>query len=36
MDDIKRSLTPMGEDTEFYKLVADFLAEARSFAKIFT
>lgn len=33
MADKKLTLPPIGEDTEFYKQVADFLAVSRSFAK---
>jgi len=33
IDDKRHSLPPISEDTAFYKQVADFLAEARRFAK---
>jgi predicted nuclease of restriction endonuclease-like (RecB) superfamily len=33
MNDNKFALTPLGNDTEFYKHVAELLAEARQFAK---
>ncbi len=33
MDKMKLTLAPQSDDTEFYKRVADLLAEARSFAK---
>jgi hypothetical protein len=33
MDDMKKTLTPAGDESEFYKRVAELLEEARKFAK---